>query len=193
MASKGRFSRPTGQRQYRQLFVIATEGSITEPEYFAMFNNEKTTIQVKCLKTNKKSSPDQVLKKMKEYLLDNKLEKTDQAWLVVDKDQWQDSQLELLYQWSQKVNNYGLAVSNPKFEYWLLLHFEDGKGVNTASQCDQKLKKYLPNYDKTIDGRKLKPYVRIAIDRAKQKDNPPCQKWHQTTGTTVYRLVELLI
>ncbi len=29
-----------------------------------------------------------------------------------------------------------------------------------------------------------------AIKRAKRKDNPPCEKWPQNTGTTVYRLVE---
>jgi hypothetical protein len=136
MASQRKFTRETGKRKYRQLFVIATEGSITEPQYFTIFNNDQTTIQVKCLKNKTNSSPQQVLKKMQEYLLENELKKTDQAWLVVDKDEWQDPQLELLYQWSQQANNYGLAVSNPKFEYWLLLHFEDGKGVNTASQCD---------------------------------------------------------
>lgn len=192
MNSKHRFFRQTGQRQYRKLFVIATEGSVTEPQYFNMFNNNTTTIQIKCLKDKNKSSPDQVLKRMEKYLQENDLKKTDQAWLVVDKDQWNDNQLEQLYQWSKKEDNYGLAVSNPKLKYWLLLHFEDAKGVNNATQCDEKLKKYLPNYKKNIEPQKLIPYIQTAINHAKQKDNPPCQKWHKTIGTTVYRLVEQL-
>lgn len=192
MASKSRFSRQTGKRKYRQLFVIATEGWITEPQYFAIFKNKNTTIKIECLKDKNKSSPEQVLKRMKKYIKENELKRTDQAWLVVDKDQWTDNQLEQLYQWSKQANNYALAVSNPKFEYWLLLHFEDAKRVSTASQCDQKLKQYLPNYKKKIEANKLIPHIQTAVNRAKQKDNPPCQKWHKTTGTTVYRLIEHL-
>ena len=71
MASKRIFSRLTGKRQYRKLFVIAAEGSITEPQYFAIFNNENTTIQIKCLKDKNKTSPTQVLKRMEKYLQEN--------------------------------------------------------------------------------------------------------------------------
>ena len=58
-----------------------------------------------------------------------------EAWLVVDKDQWTDDQLIKLLEWSQKADNYGFALSNPKFEYWLLLHFEDASGVKNSRDC----------------------------------------------------------
>ena len=67
------------------------------------------------------------------------LKKSDEAWLVVDKDQWTDEQLSQLHQWSLKAKNYGFALSNPKFEFWLLLHFEDGSGVSSSQICSQKL------------------------------------------------------
>ncbi len=44
------------------------------------------------------------------------------------KDEWTDDQLSQLNEWAQGADNYGFALSNPKFEFWLLLHFEDGSG-----------------------------------------------------------------
>jgi hypothetical protein len=130
---------------------------------------------------------------MNEYIRDNRLKSTDEAWLVVDKDQWRDDQLSPLLQWSQQAANYGVAVSNPKFELWLLMHFEDATGVATSRQCSERLKRHLPNYDKgRIDSGKLKPGIAAAINRAKQKDQPPCTGWPVSSGTTVYRLVEKL-
>ncbi|MGK7872935.1 MAG: RloB family protein [Xenococcaceae cyanobacterium] len=102
MTSKRRFSCPTGKRTYRKLFVIATEGSITEPQYFDIFNNKNTTIQIRCLKDKYKNSSEQVLKRMQKHLEENELKNKDQAWLVVDKDQWSDITLNQLYEWTKK-------------------------------------------------------------------------------------------
>ncbi len=130
---------------------------------------------------------------MEEHLKEKGLNKSDEAWLVVDKDQWTDNQLAELGRWAKKKVNYGMALSNPKFEYWLLLHFEDGKNA-TTSNCDKRLKKYLPDYDKTIDIRKISTdMINDAIRRAKKRDNPPCEDWPRGTGSTVYRLVEKIL
>ena len=111
--------------------------------------------------------------------------------MVVDKDQWTNEQLSQLYRWSQQADNYGFALSNPKFEFWLLLHFEDGSGVNSSQICSRRLKRYLPIYDKGIDIRKIsETMIADAIRRAKQRDKPPCGDWPRNTGTTVYKLVE---
>lgn len=98
-----------------------------------------------------------------------------------------------LYDWSIQATNYGLAVSNPKFELWLLMHFEDAAGAATSQQCSERLNRYLPGYDKGhIDTGKLKPGIASAVARAQQKDQPPCTDWPRSSGTTVYRLVEKL-
>jgi hypothetical protein len=82
-------------------------------------------------------------------------------------------------------------LSNPKFEYWLLLHFEDGNGVGTSRECTDRLIAHLPNYQKgSVDTRKLLAGVNDAVERAKRRDNPKCVDWPKMTGTTVYRLVE---
>lgn len=187
-----RFKRPIGTRRYKRLFVISTEGSVTEPQYFNMFNNDTTVLHVKVVH-NGASDPGNLLKEMKKHLKKYDLEKNDQAWLVIDKDQWQETQISPLYTWSTTDEKYGFALSNPKFEYWLLLHFEEPSGISSSRNCSDKLNRHLPGYDKKIDDRKLRPSILTAIDRAKRQDSPPCRDWPRRTGTTVYRLVEELI
>ena len=189
-----RFTRRIGERSYRKLFLIAAEGAKTEPQYFSMFNSRQATVQVTCLKCGHDSAPPQVLKRMTTWLKKNGLKDSDEAWLVVDKDQWTDAQLMELHLWAQSKGNYGFALSNPKFEYWLLLHFEEGKGVQSSRQCSERLRQHLPYYDKGIDLRKFTPdSISRAVHRAELRDTPPCTDWPRTTGTTVYRLVEQLI
>ena len=120
---------------------------------------------------------------------------SDEAWLVVDKDQWTDEQLTQLHQWSLQQEHYGFALSNPKFEYWLLLHFEDGTGVTSSRDCTDRLKRWIPDYDKGIDTRKIsQSQIDVAIRRAKKRDHPPCSDWPRSLGqTTVYRLIENIL
>ena len=56
-----KFSRPLGERRYRKIFVLAVEGSKTEPQYFAIFNDQNSVIRVNCLKSKHDSAPPQVL------------------------------------------------------------------------------------------------------------------------------------
>ena len=184
------FKRPLGERRYRKMFILATEGAKTEHQYFQFIDNQNSTINIKCLKKQNQSSPDKVLRAMKKYLREEQLRNSDEAWLVVDKDRWTDEQLKELYRWSQQKENYGLAVSNPKFEYWILLHFDDGDRVTSSRTCSDRLKIYLENYDKGITTPFSKEEIENAIGRAERRDNPPCADWPKTIGTTVYRLVK---
>jgi hypothetical protein len=176
------------------MFIIATEGFETEPQYFGMFNSTEAVIHVRCLKSKTASSPPQVLARMAKHLKEEGLKSEDEAWLVVDRDKWTDQQLAALHQWSQSKDNYDLAVSNPKFELWLLLHFEEGNGITGPRQCTERLNRRLPNFTKgNVEVKKLAKGVADAIQRAKRKDSPPCADWPRGTGTTVYKLVEKLL
>ena len=172
------------------MFVIATEGEKTEPSYFAIFRDD-LVIHVHCVKGDHKSSPKQVLHRMKQHLERNGITKNDEAWLVVDRDTWSEEDLLQLHEWSQGASNRGFALSNPKFEYWLLLHFEDGTELGTPRALSRRLRRHLPNYDKGVDARNVtKAMIREAVCRAKGRDSPPCTDWpRQPWRTTVYRLV----
>lgn len=192
MPRRRRFQRPPGKRRYRKLFVIACEGEKTEPQYFFIFNDPQSVISVRCISKARDSSPPQVLRRLKEHLSRERLRPSDEAWLVVDKDMWTDGQLEQLHAWSLERSNYGFALSNPKFEYWLLLHFEDGRGITSSRVCTERLRRHLPDLSKGIDVRKItRERVDDAIHRARARDVPPCNDWPRDMGrTTVYKLVE---
>lgn len=195
MKNRRKFKRQLGERRYRKLFIISVEGARTEPQYFSIFNRGQSVVKVACLKSANDSAPAKVLNRMKQYLREQSLRKSDEAWLVVDKDQWSDEQLAELYDWSNQKGNYGFALSNPKFEYWLLLHFEDGVGVSSSRNCVDRLRRHLPDYEKYVDVTKFSDdRIREAIVRGRIRDNPPCADWPRSMGiTTVYRLVEKLV
>jgi len=194
-APRRKFKRPFGERRYRKKFVIAAEGVKTEPQYFSIFNKGNAVIRVQCIKGSNKSSPPQVLERMRKFLRQEGLRKEDEAWLVVDNDQWTVEQLQELHEWSKKLENRGFAVSNPKFEFWLLLHFEEGKSLASVSDCSKRLKRHLPDYDKGIKWHVFTAEkINEAIQRAKVRDDPPCEDWPRKFGnTTIYRLVEKIM
>jgi len=178
----------------KTLFVIATEGAKTEPTYFKLFNQYGPAVAVKCLRGKDKSAPKHVLECMQEHIKNNDLMEGDEAWLVVDTDHWREEDLKALHAWSTSEPAYGLAVSNPCFEYWLLLHFEDGKGAPDASACLRRLRKHMPHYDKgNLDVAALEPGIANAVARARKRDTPPVTDWPRVAGATVYRLVERLL
>lgn len=195
VAHRRTFQRLLGERRYKKLFIIATEGVKTEPSYFGMLNDDTSIVRARCLKGKHDSSPPQVLNRMTDYLESEGFKSTDEAWLVVDRDGWTEEQLSQLHQWSARQKNYGFSLSNPQFEYWLLLHFEDGTGVESSRDCTDRLKRWIPDYDKGIDARKIsQKQIDDAVHRAKKRDHPPCEDWPRSLGqTTVYRLVEKIL
>lgn len=176
---------------YRKNFIISTEGYKTEPQYFSLFKGRKDlSVTIRTIGKKSKSSPFQVLKSLESFLKKKQLKGLYEAWLVVDKDQWPDKQLKSSFEWSDKREHCYFALSNPNFELWLLLHFEEVKEEIGKEECVERLKKHIPNYDKSVDKTKIsQEMINTAVKRAKEKDKPPCKDWPRKTGTTVYRLV----
>jgi hypothetical protein len=114
---------------------------------------------------------------------------------VIDKDRWADEQLSAFHAWVRQDGNRGLALSNPKFEYGLLLHFEDDNSITSSARCDKRLKRHLPDCDKGIDAQEFgREQIRTVLARAKKRDSPPCPDWPRNCGaTTVYKLAERIL
>lgn len=197
MVKRRTFSRQSRQLRYNKRFIIATEGNKTEQQYFEGLGAlcTKVIVSIKCLPSKGDTSPRHVLERMKSYIRKDDLREGDEAWLVIDKDKWNEEELNCLARWAGENEQYGLALSNPKFEYWLLLHFENGNGITSSTQCSQKLKQHLPRYDKNIDMRKIsKEMVALAMIRGELRDVPLCIGWPRKMGvTTVYRLVKKIL
>jgi hypothetical protein len=103
--------------------------------------------------------------------------------------------LNKLVVWTHEHDNYKLALSNPKFEYWLLLHFEDGNNLETAQDCIDRLRRYLPNYDKDINKKNFtREKIKSAIFRGEKRlDNHCLNRLSNFGSTTVFKLVNQIL
>jgi hypothetical protein len=182
-----------------RLLIIATEGRITEKQYFAQFRNQRVQVKVIPTGEDNKSSPEYVLRRLKDFRQEHELEVNDELWLMIDVDRWKDKKLSAVTQ-EAKANGFKLAVSNPCFEIWLLCHYILPT-VATAScqkiteQLDDKLKKvHKYGYNKAkLNTDDFKPYIKQAVQNAKQLDNNPNARWPNQVGTHVYKIVEQLV
>jgi hypothetical protein len=107
-----------------KLFVIATEGAETEKQYFTIFQSTRIKIEVLHTGEDNKSAPNHVLDRLDSFYKKYDLSDEDSLWLMFDVDRWKIKTLsDVCRQARQK--NYDLAISNPCFECWLYLHFDD--------------------------------------------------------------------
>ncbi len=180
-------------RRDARLFIIATEGAVTEEKYFGMFGSSR--IQVKVLPTgsDNQSLPDRVLDRLNSFTEEFDLHEDDMLWLVLDVDRWGDEKLSLVCR-EAKQKNYYLAISNPCFAVWLCLHCDELNSEDkTCKQFKARLRKILGSYNRSnLDLSQYASNLSIAVERAKTLHPDLQQNWPPTIGTHVYRLVEIL-
>lgn len=196
-----------------RLIVIASEGKDTERIYFTALAKEYTNprVHVHILERSENeqnnSSPEHVLKQLNDYKSQYKLEADDELWLVVDKDQWEDKMLSRVATECALEVSMHMALSNPCFELWLLLHLEDAasltpeehtlwmenrrKSKNADPYLKVRLRQKMGTYhESSYDALTLIAHIEDAIERARALDKTPTDRWPQTLGTRVYLLAE---
>jgi len=127
MALTGRKHRPLNRKvshlRDTKLIIIAAEGHKTEKQYFRIFENHRVQVIVIPAKDNR-SAPEYILEKLNSYIKEYEIGKDDQLWLMIDTDRWGDKKLSKICKEAIQ-KKYDLAVSNPCFEVWLYLHFDE--------------------------------------------------------------------
>lgn len=199
-----------------RLVVIASEGKDTERIYFKALAKEYANprVHVHVLERSEdeknNSSPEHVLKQLNDYKTQYALEADDELWLVVDKDSWTDGMLSRVAAVCAKDAAMNMALSNPCFELWLLLHLEDAtsltpeeykmwlenrrKSKNADPYLKVRLRQKLGSYhESSYDAPALVVNVETAIERARRLDKGPDDRWPQTLGTRVYLLAESVV
>lgn len=167
--------------ELRPVFLLGCEGN-TERSYFKYLNEtlfRKIVFEFPGSR-NHNSDPGSVLKALKKEIKNYKEDITG-AWVIIDKDRWTAEQLIELESWRLTNPTYGLAISNPCFELWLLLHVTD-QFPPTETLVTQALKKQFPDWEKPNCPKFTEEMVKDAVDRAKRNDQ-----------TTVYKLLEILL
>lgn len=195
-----------------KLIVVATEGTHTEKKYFEdmaspeYFANPRVHVAILDRLTTA-SSPEIVIKTLDEFKKEYRLNQYDELWMVIDVDRWGEKKLSFIAtQCYQK--SYSLAVSNPCFELWLLLHIKslddyaqaelaelaENKKEGERTRLERELAKLLGSFSKNkLDTAQFFPYVKIAINRARKLDTNPNHRWPNGLGSRVYLLAETII
>lgn len=209
---RSRFSPKTRQSGVidPKLIIIATEGKCTEKQYFEELRRQrgKTNVHVELLETlDGNSSPLHVLARLDAFAAKYSFKsQRDQLWMVIDTDKWGIPKIAQVSQLCTQ-KGYRLAVSNPSFELWLLLHhkrlqdYSQEEKVNISLNEKTGTRTYIETLLISINGSYNKskinpdhffPYIEHAIAEAKSLDNPN-SRWPDEIGTKVFLLVEEII
>jgi len=185
----------------RPRILVCCEGEVTEPSYFNGLKREGHNIllHVEVMPGGR------VPKTLVDYAADLKREaektarrerddnlKYDEVWCVFDVDAHPH-----LPETKHKAEANGIntAISNPCFELWLLLHFQDQRAHIERQHVQSACRVHMPGYQKHVPFDVVFPRHREAVGRAVALDD-----WQQNQGrpggnpsTGVHRLTERIM
>jgi hypothetical protein len=87
----------------------------------------------------------------------------DEVWCVFDCDEHPRIPEAMQH---ARDNGIHVAFSNPCFELWLLLHFQDQRGALSRGHATRLVKRHIPQYEKATPFEQLSPHYRDAVNRA---------------------------
>ena len=190
----GLVPRPQFVRDAR-IFVIAVEGEKTEAQYFSLFKSTRVHVEVLPAGPDGLSAPKQVLARLVAFEERFDLDQDDERWMAIDVDKQRGQFLDEVTQ-AARESGYNLAISNPCFELWLLLHFQDAElPYADCAAVIERLRPHVGGYNKSKI--RLDPYtfdrVREAAARARALEGERDTRWPNPPGTHVFKVVERLL
>jgi hypothetical protein len=193
--SRDSLQRRRPHRQPKPRFLIVCEGKVTEPRYFKDVQHAERSLidlQIEPGGTPRtlveravklKREADRKARKLKD---DN--QKYEEVWCVFDID---EHPLVPEAKDRAKANGIEMAISNPCFELWALLHFQDQSAHIERGRVQHVCRQLMPGYEKRLNYETLRPKYSDALRRAHD-----LERWHDSRGTAganpstaVYKLV----
>lgn len=180
------------------LILVVCEGAVTEPEYVNGFRRHEraNTVRVKVVAPG--GDPLALVERAVE-LRDEEDDRArrerddnlryDEVWCVFDVDD--HARLEQARRRAD-VEGVRLAISNPCFELWLLLHFADQTASIQPRNLAKVLRGHVPGYDKHVRYEDFAVGYRQAARRAATLDARHAADGRDGTNpsSSVYRLTE---
>lgn len=175
-AASSSFQRPSRQRPIGRRIIISCEGEKTEYGYFedirkSLRMEPNKIIVVKPPGSDPLGVVREALAERNDREQNQQWVEEDMAWAVFDGDEHIANNME---NWRQALrlaqeNDIRLAISNPSFEYWYLLHYQAQTGHVTRQRAMHLLKGHLPMYEKShvLYRDELQSRTTEAISRAK--------------------------
>jgi hypothetical protein len=189
-------NRRSSFKESNRIILVVCEGEKTEPNYLAEFPVYERIHGLKIKSIGLGCDPeivvDRVILERDDRVRAKRKDATpiyDEVWAVFDIDEHDTNRLESAV---LKAREAGIktAISNPCFELWILLHFEDHFSAISSQGLEKRIRFHVPNYKKYVCYRELKVGRDHAIRRAKA-----LEKQHERDGsngnpsTTMWQLV----
>ena len=195
---KKRKGRHDSTRERRHMILVVSEREVSEPKYFRGLINWAKNPRVAIEFSPHHGDPKHLVEKAKQRQSDQaaqaKRERDDnllfdEVWCVFDVDSH-----ERIPEAKQmaKANGIDVAISNPCFELWRVLHFQDSPGAIDRSKLPSLLRKNKVDSGKDLNFDDYGPKIEDAkrrsqkLDELAERDGEPGR--NPTTG--VYKLVE---
>lgn len=159
-------------------FVIASEGTETEPSYFEHISSLLSQLSIGRLvkveplrRSDHDISFTRVIKQLDDYKQIYSLKSGDELWCLMDRDKIPIKHaVQAQQQCGQK--KYEFCLSTPSFEIWLLLHLRDFTDF-TQDQLNALLKNRKINASKTVLEHTLNEATKTTLGIAYHKNDPP--------------------
>jgi hypothetical protein len=186
--------------------LLVCEGSKTEPLYFRALQRELKLLPVEIEIVGQGAAPITVVQRAVEMRKTRTREvrrrrkdlEYDHVWCVIDVEQPHENPSLLPALNQARDNKIDVALSNPCFEYWFILHFaECGRPLIDQDGVVRELKRHIPEYDKAQD---VFDQVWASVDQAvrrakaikKSHEAAGTARHHRDPSTEVDEVVELL-
>ena len=159
-------------RKQKPVVLIVAEGdNVTESQYFKSFQKQNASCNIRIIIAKHVTDPEGMLKAVKQRWKELELDarKGDKAYVVLDLD-CDDNKASLIKGLEERTKEIQFIVSNPCFEAWFLLHFKySTKPYYSSEAVIKELKKYMPEYEKTMDAyNKISEKTNFAIKNAEK-------------------------
>ena len=194
--------RTVGIKEPKKRVLVLAEGSKTEPQYLALIQPRcKVALVELVLVDERATDPRSLVRRACEIKSEADRERRrtkdpnaalEEVWCVFDVDEHF-----FLSEARQQArdNDIQLAISNPSFEIWLLLHFQNQTAYVERGDAKYRLSLHLPGYDKTLSS--LDP-LEDRFEEARARAQALARKHegdgtefpHDNPSSEVWRLIE---
>lgn len=182
MGENRRLRRRPPQRGPKRRILIVCEGTVTEQGYFdhlgiaarsaleivVLSGGTPKTLVERALRL-KREAEQEAKSKRDDFL------RYDEVWCVHDVDEHP-----LLPEARPQAKDTGirLAISNPCFELWVLLPFQDQRKHLHRKEVQKLCRQHLPGYKKSLPFARLWEHYKEAVARSKT-----LEEWHSKRAT----------
>lgn len=207
MIPRKKLVNPSTHVRDARLYMVVVEGANTEWNYFNALQDQdfipKSKVHIEVAKPDEhKSAPNHLIACAEENFnsITNRLP-DDECWIVFDvesltRNDKRERQVREAIDVARD-QKWFVALSNPCFEVWYLLHImDDLTGIDgTGNSAKETLRMQLGGYRESNVPQPCldRQAIQLAITRAKSRDTDPNSPIPALPSTRVYRLVERLV